>query len=200
MRICVRLAVVASMLGLAVAHARAADAPDFSNPKGAVKAYIIARWSGDIETLKSASVNYDPEFLEASAAQIAAHNALIDAAAKFDDKPQKPMTDSGRAVFAQLVDSAQPKIDGDKATLKLPGEKRVFQLVKNGDQWKVDAAEEFGKGTVAPSFVHGLQVSAEVDKQMVQEVKDGKYNSWKEVDTARREKLKAARAATETKN
>jgi len=126
-------------------------ASDPSTPKGALKAFYEALEAGDAAGVRASfSTASEPEKLlaDAYAAQLSAAKALGDAArAKFaaaGDALSRglPVRDE----IARLAD-AQVKIDGPRATVRVPGQAKPLTMLQADGRWQIALADYAGATT-----------------------------------------------------
>jgi hypothetical protein len=175
---------------------------DASTPKGALVAFMVALGTGDAGALNARTYNVDPEVLAAYTAYLGATRELnVAASRRFSGqgKSAPPGASSVEELTWEIqarMERSPEQIDGDTATVGPPAEKPI-QLKKIDGQWRVDfkpVLEEFSKELTSLG-IPGVKVSTRVTREMIQEVSEGKYADWPQVQAALKEKTRAARDA-----
>jgi hypothetical protein len=137
------LAVIA-LLGLVAICAVGCGPKEASTPKEAAKLMAEAIENGDKDQYIAqydATTEDQKEFMGASfdmaQAMLEFHKKMKDA---YGDEYKGDMP-----INTDDVDKADVKIDGDKATLKMPGQRTGMDLVKKDGAWKIDVGEKIAQ-------------------------------------------------------
>jgi hypothetical protein len=142
-----RLYALLILLLLPGAHMRAADI-DPASPKGAMKSFYEAMEAGDagaVRALFYTASDTEKALADAYAAQLTAAKMLGDAAKNKYGATGDALS-KGMPVRDEIakLDAAEVTIDGDNATLKLPGQPRPLRLVKFDGRWRLSIADFAG--------------------------------------------------------
>jgi hypothetical protein len=136
------------LLAGSLAAAAAAAETDPTTPKGALRAFYEALEAGDPASVRASfqtSSDAEKQLADAYAAQLTAAKALGEAArAKFAAAGDTlgrglPVRDE----IARLAD-AQVKIDGARATVRLPGQARPLTMIQADGRWRIALADYAG--------------------------------------------------------
>jgi hypothetical protein len=198
----VAILVVLSAVTLA---ASAADV-DPAGPKAALKQFYEAMEAGDAKAVRAVfhtTTDDERTLADAFAAQLTAARALGEAAkAKFaatGDALSRglPLRDE----IAKL-DPAAVTIEGDNATVKLPGQAKPLRLVKGGEgRWRISIADYAGvtpENLAAQTAV--LRDMATVFNTVAADIAADKFPSATEAQRALQQKLQAVLFNTLTKH
>jgi hypothetical protein len=170
--------------GAMMASVARADEPDTSTPKKAAVSFAKALSAGDMDAAHKLATGTDAEFAlcKAMGDTILASKRLNDAAVqKFgaDGKLPKEMTMDMAADF----ESADEKIDGDKATLVMkgkPDDQFPPTLKKDGDSWKMDLTN-MDKDPSSAGMSQMFSVMTKAMDTVTKNITDGKYKAFPEV-------------------
>jgi hypothetical protein len=174
---------------------------DSAGPGAAMKAFYRAMEAGDAAAVRAmffTTTDAEKTLADADAAQLTAARALGEAAkdkfAATGDALSKglPLRDE----IAKL-DSAEVTVDGDNATIKLPGQAKPLRLVKAAGAWKISIADYAG-ATPANIEVQTavLKDLAEVYTTIAAEISADKYPTAQDAQRALQQKLQAVMANT----
>jgi len=186
------------LLTLLALSAAAADDP---GPKTVLKSFYQAMEAGDapaVRALFHTTTDAEKELADADAAQLAAARSLGEAAknkfAATGDALSKgmPLHDE----IAKL-DSAEVTIEGNTATLKLPGQPRPLRLIKSENRWKISIADYAG---ATPANIADqtavLKDLAAVYTQTAADINADKFPSAQDAQRSLQQKLQAVVANT----
>lgn len=179
------------------AHAAPAApaASDPSTPKGALRAFYEALEAGDAAAVRAsfyASSDAERQLADAYAAQLTAAKALGDAArAKFaaaGDTLSRGLP--ARDEIARL-DTAQVKVDGARATVRLPGQAKALSMTQSDGRWRLAVADYAGAAT--PDALAGqtavLNDMAGVFQSVAADIAADKFATAPEAQRALQKKL-----------
>src|SRR5688572_23160211 len=131
----------ALMVAIVVSAAPSSGQTNPDTPKAALKAFYEAMEAGDATGVRAsfhATNDAEKRLADAYAAQLTAAKALGDAArAKF--AAAGDVLSKGLPVRDELarLDAAEVKVDGPRATVRLPGQARPLTLVEADGRWRI---------------------------------------------------------------
>jgi hypothetical protein len=169
--------------------------PDPSTPKGALRAFYEAMEAGDAAAVRAClytATDAERQLADAYAAQLTGAKTLGDAAkAKFaaaGDALSKglPVRDEiGR------LESAEVKVDGPRATVRLPGQPRPLTMVQSEGRWRLALAAY--AGATSPESLAGqtavLNDMAGVFQSVADEINADKFATATDAQRALQKKL-----------
>jgi len=128
-------------------RAIAADAPtEATGPKAAMKSFYQALEAGDVPALRASfatTSDAERQLADAFVDEVTAAKALGEAAkAKFSATGDALTRGIPAHDQIAALDKADVAIDGDAATLKLPGQVKPIRLVKSDGRWRI-AIDDF---------------------------------------------------------
>jgi len=146
---CALIALGAASLMLA---SSAKAGPDLSTPKKAALAFTKGIETGDMDSVKAASVGTDEDYaaLKSMSDMLSSMKRMQAALIKKFGDDAKQMGDLSSTMSKQ-IEGAEEKVDGDSATLVVkPDDKNPPTLKKTGTEWKMDlkvmtSSPDFGK-------------------------------------------------------
>ncbi len=180
---------------LAAGALLAADV-DSAGPRAAMKSFYQAMEAGDAAAVRGlfyAANDSEKALADADAAQLFAARGLGEAiknkfAATGDALSQGlPLKDE-----IVRLDSAEVSIEGDHATLKLPGQNKALRLVKSEGRWKISIADYAGAtaGNIAAQTAV-LKDLTEVYSSIAADISADKFASAQDAQKALQQKLQA---------
>lgn len=174
---------------------------DAAGPKTAMKSFYQAMEAGDARAVRALFFTADDaekDLADADAAQLTAARALGEAVKKKFAATGDALS-KGLPLHDQIakLDSAEVFVEGDNATIKLPGQAKPLRLVKSGGAWKISIADYAG-ATPANIAVQTavLKDLAEVYSTIATEISADKYPTAQDAQRALQQKLQAVMANT----
>ncbi|MDB5321125.1 MAG: hypothetical protein JWN40_2756 [Phycisphaerales bacterium] len=148
MSFCRLYALLIAALLLPAALTRAAADIDPASPKGAMKSFYEAMEAGDAAAVRASfytATDSEKALADAYAAQLTAAKTLGDAA-KSKYGATGDALSKGMPVRDEIarLDAAEVAIDGDTASLKVPGQAKPLRLVKFDGRWRLLIADFAG--------------------------------------------------------
>jgi hypothetical protein len=144
-----RLGLVVGWIVLSAQAAPAASDP--STPKGALRVFYEALEAGDAAAVRAslhATSDAERQLADAYAAQLTAAKALGDAArAKFAAAGDTLSRGLPARDEIAAVDAAQVKIEGTRATVRLPGRAKPLTMTQADGRWRLSVADYAGAAT-----------------------------------------------------
>lgn len=186
------IAAFAACLAIPVSGARPED-----SPRDALKSLYLAIEAGntaDVRKLLAASNEADERLVDAFARQIVAARNFAEAMKlKFGETPGDidALTRgiSAREMIARLADAKQT-VEGDRATLTVPGQKRPLNLVKSSGRWQI-IVQDFAGATPQDAALQAqvLLELAEVFQSVAADVNSEKLGNAQEAQKVLAQKL-----------
>jgi hypothetical protein len=172
-----------------------ADEPDASTPKKAAVAFAKAVVAGDMATAKTLATGTEAEFaiVKSMSDMAGGLKRLEDAAVKKFGTDGKLPPGMGMDPVGDM-ESAEEKIDGDKATLILkskPDSKNPPTLKKDGDDWKLDLST-LSKDPQNAAMVPLVPAMVKALDTVTKNIGDEKYKTPVELYTDLGQQLTAA--------
>jgi hypothetical protein len=186
----------------AAAAARAQDQPqeaaDPTTPKGMLVMLARATQAGDSAAIRNL-FHYDSpleqKLVEAIAEHVEARTKIRNAAVKAFGQEVADQIASN-TIDEDRIRTAEVKVEGDKATVRIPNDPQILSLVKVDGQWKMSVSP-MTKGRSKDEVEQQLEqmkILAGIVRETAGELEQGKYTTPQQLDDAIRGKRARAMA------